>query len=124
MERQHLWYHYGRFQNAVEGIDPAEERFTPFTLAKQGMRAYGLKGKNQTMIWCRNAENNWKTEFLQNITPTLKTDFLISLEEIGRTNAHTAKVYDPWKDEWTTVAIKDGIVSIPPFLRSMVVVIK
>ncbi|MEJ7679475.1 MAG: hypothetical protein WKG06_16765 [Segetibacter sp.] len=88
------------------------------------MRAYGLKGKNQTIIWCRNAENNWKTEFLQHIPPALKTDFSIRLEETGRTNAHTVKVYDPWKDEWTTVAIKGGSISMPSFLRSVVVVIK
>lgn len=91
VERQHLWYHYQRFQNAIRGIDPAEERFAPFTLAGQGVRAYGLKGKNQTIIWCRNAENNWKTEFLQHITPTSKTDFLIRIKETGRTNAHTAQ---------------------------------
>ncbi|MEJ7679474.1 MAG: hypothetical protein WKG06_16760 [Segetibacter sp.] len=36
VERQHLWYHYQRFQNAIKRIDPAEERFTPFTLAGQG----------------------------------------------------------------------------------------
>ncbi len=124
VEHQHLWYHYQRFQNVIKGIDPAEERFTPFTLAKQGVRAYGLKGKNQTMIWCRNAENNWKTEFLQHITPALKTDFSIRLEETGRANAHTARVYDPWKDEWTNLAIKDGTISMPSFLRSVVVVIK
>ncbi len=124
VEHQHLWYHYQRFQNAIKGIDPAEERFTPFTLASQGVRAYGLKGKNQTIIWCRNAENNWKTEFLQNIPPVLKTDFYIRLEDTGRATAHTAKVYDPWKDEWTTVAIKDGTISMPSFLRSVVIVIK
>lgn len=124
VERQHLWYHYQRFQHAIKGIDPAEERFTPFTLDKQGVRVYGLKGRHQTIIWCRNAENNWKTEFLQHIAPTLKTDFSISLADIGKTNAHTAKIYDPWKDEWTNGAIKDGKVSLPSFLRSVVLVIK
>lgn len=124
VERQHLWYHYRRFQNAIKGIDPVAEQFSPFSFASQGVRAYGLKGKTQTIIWCRNAENNWKTEFLQNIPPTLKTGFSIRVEEAGKANAHMAKVYDPWKDEWTTVAIKNGRIAIPSFLRSVVVVIK
>lgn len=124
VERQHLWYHYKRFQNAIKGIDPVEERFIPFNFANNGVRAYGLKGKNQTIIWCRNAENNWKTEFLQNIPPTLKTGFSIRPEDTGKTDVHTATVYDPWKDEWTTAEIKNGNISVPAFLRSVVIIIK
>ncbi|MCW3115910.1 MAG: glycosyl hydrolase family 5 [Segetibacter sp.] len=124
VQRQNLWHHYQRFQNAIKGVDPVKEQFSPFSLVKQGVTAYGLKGKSQTMIWCRNAENNWKTEFINHITPTLKTGFSLQLAETGRTSARTALVYDPWKDQWTAVAIKDGVISVPPFLRSVVIVIK
>ncbi len=123
VERQHLWYHYQRFQNAIKGIDPVKERFTPFTIVKQGVRAYGLKGKNQSIIWCRNAENSWKTEFINNITPEIKSGFYLSLLDTGRDTASRVKVYDPWKNEWTTATIKDGRIALPSFLRSVVVVI-
>lgn len=60
VQRQNLWYHYQRFQNAINGIDPVKERFASFTLEKQGVRSYGLKGIHQTIVWCRDGENNWK----------------------------------------------------------------
>lgn len=124
VQRQDLWYHYARFQKAINGIDPVKERFTPFKLEKQGVRAYGLKGKNQIILWCRNAENNWRTEFIDHITPGPKTGVSLKLIEIGKANARNAQIYDPWKDEWTTLAINDGKISLPSFLRSVVLVIK
>ncbi|MGI8635663.1 MAG: hypothetical protein ACR2KZ_09700, partial [Segetibacter sp.] len=123
VERQHLWYHYQRFQNAIKGVDPVKERFTPFTIVKQGVRAYGLKGLNKTIIWCRNAENNWKTEFINNVTPEIKSGFYLSLLDTGRDTASRVKVYDPWKNEWTNATIKNGRIALPSFLRSLVVII-
>jgi hypothetical protein len=124
VQQQNLWYHYQRFQNTIKGIDPAKEQFIPFTLRKEGVNAYGLKGKNQTAIWIRSAENNWKTELLNNIRPSLTTGFSLHLIETGRTDAKSAKVYDPWKDDWITVSITNGSIALPAFLRSLVVIIQ
>jgi hypothetical protein len=124
VQRQNLWYHYQRFQNAIKGIDPAKEQFTPFTIKKRGVTAYGLRGKKQTIIWARNAENNWRTELLNNIRPSSKTDFSLLLTETGTTTAASARIYDPWKDEWTTVSTKNGSIALPAFVRSLVVLIE
>ncbi len=124
VQRQNLWYHYQRFQNAIKGVDPAKEQFTNYTFSKNGVNAYALKGKTQTMIWLRNADNNWKTELRDKIKPTSKTGFNIHLQEAGRIKASTASVYDPWKDKWTNVVINNGSITLPEFLRSVVVVIK
>ena len=124
VQQQNLWYHYQRFQNAIKGIDPAKEQFIPFTVKKQGVTAYGLKGKKQTIIWVRSAENNWKTELQNKIRPALKINFSLQLIETGRISAKSAKVYDPWKDEWTTVPIKNGSIPLPAFLRSLIVLIQ
>ena len=124
VQRQNLWYHYQRFQHAIQGIDPAKEQFIPYSFKKQGVNAYGLRGKSQTIIWCRSDENNWKSELQDKIPPKLKTNFSLPLAEAGRTNANSARVYDPWKDEWTTIPIENGSVVLPSFLRSLVVIIK
>lgn len=124
IQRQNLWYHYKRFQNAINGIDPAKEQFTPFTFKKENVTGYALRGKNHTMIWLRNADNNWKTELQSKITPTPKIGFAIAVNETGRVNVTTARVYDPWKDVWTTVAANNGSIVLPPFSRSLVVIFK
>lgn len=124
VQRQNLWYHYRRFQNSIKGIDPAKEQFTPFIFKKLGVTAYGLKGKDQTIMWCRNSENNWKTELQNQVPPALKTNYSIRLSETSRSNAESVKVYDPWKDQWTKIPVENASFTLPSFSRSLVVVIK
>jgi len=88
------------------------------------VRCYGLKGKRTTMIWCRDAANNWQTELQQHIQPVVKKDFSFSLDETGNTTYTSAEIYDPWKDKWMKAQIKNNRVALPPFLRSVVVVLK
>lgn len=121
VERNKLWYHYERFKHAIAGINPIEEHFVPFQFSRDSVRCYGLRGKNTTIIWCRDAENNWKTELQQDIKPVIKKDFSFPLQVTGKTNFTSAKVYDPWRDKWTKVKIENGNITIPPFLRSIVV---
>jgi hypothetical protein len=104
-------------------VDPAKEQFTPFTVKKQGVTFYGLKGRNRSLLWARNAENNWKTELVKEIPASLKTNCPIQKTETGRTGAQSSRIYDPWKDQWTTVPIENGSIVLPAFLRSLVVII-
>ncbi len=121
VERQNLWYHYQRFNRAIDGIDPVKEEFVPFTFVQDSVRCYGITGKKTTMIWCRDAKNNWKTELQQGILPEIRKDLSFGLSVTNRTNYATAEVYDPWHDTWTKVPINNGTVTLPPFLRSAVV---
>jgi len=122
--RQNLWYHYKRFENCIQGIDPVAERFISFTINKNGVRCYGLKGLAKTIIWCRDTSNNWNTELLQQIPATSKNNFSLSISEISNKNFTSAKIYDPWKNVWTILKIKNGQVKFPTFLRSVILIIE
>ena len=123
VDKQKLWYHYKRFNNVINGIDPIKEEFAPFTFNQDSVRCYGIKGKKTTMIWCRDAKSNWKTELQQGIHPELRKEISFDLAVTDRINYTSAKVYDPWKDKWTEVQIKKGRITLPPFLRSVVVIL-
>ena len=123
IQRQNLWFHFNRFNTAIEGIDPAEEDFSPFTLNIDSIRSYGLRGKEKTIVWCRDSKNNWKTELEQKIPAKPRTNFSIQLSDLEDNNFTSAKVYDPWKDKWTDIKIENKIVTIPTFTRSVVVVL-
>jgi hypothetical protein len=123
VEKQNLWYHYRRFNNVIKGIDPIKEEFAPFTFIQDFVRCYGIKGKKTTMIWCRDAKSNWKTELQQGIHPEIRKDISFELAVTDRTNYTSAKAYDPWNDKWTPVQIINGRVTLPPFLRSVIVIL-
>jgi hypothetical protein len=123
VEKQNLWYHYKRFNSVINGIDPIKEEFVPFTFIQDSVRCYGINGKKTNMIWCRDAKNNWKTELQQDIRPEIRKNFSFELAITGRTDYTSAKVYDPWNDKWTKVQIKNGSVTLPPFLRSAIVIL-
>ena len=123
VEKQNLWYHYIRFNNVIKGINPIKEEFAPFTFIRDSVRYYGIKGKKTTMIWCRDAKSNWKTELQQGIHPEIRKDISFELAVTGRKDYNSAKVYDPWNDKWTNVQIINGKVTLPPFIRSTVVIL-
>ena len=123
VEKQNLWFHYKRFNNAIKGIDPVKEKFVPFTFNTDSVRCYGIKGNTSSMVWCRDSRNNWKTELEQDILPEIKKDFSIELAAITNKNYTSVKVYDSWNDEWTEVKIVKGTIKMPAFLRSVVLVL-
>ena len=119
-----LWYHFQRFKNAIEGIDPIKDRMTHFRFETDGVRCFALGGNTKTIIWGRDTGNNWRTELEQGIPPQLKENVSISLSDLKSGAYRSARVYDPWKDRWTTTEIRNGRVAIPPFIRSFVVVLE
>lgn len=123
IQRQNLWYHFNRFKMAIEGIDPAEEGFRPFTFNVDGVRNYGLKGKGKTMIWCRDSENNWMTELEEKIPAKPRKNFSIQLSDLEENDFSDAKVYDPWSDKWTDIKLENETITLPSFTRSVVVVL-
>ncbi len=123
--KNQLWYHFARFRTALAGIDPVKERFEPFRFESNGVRCYGLKGKNKTIVWCRDGLNNWQTELVEKQLPAVRTDFLFSTEVLFAQRFRRAKVYNPWTDRWEQLSLnKAGELIVPPFTRSVVVVLE
>ncbi|MFV0594000.1 MAG: cellulase family glycosylhydrolase [Draconibacterium sp.] len=122
---QKLWFHFQRFSNAIEGIDPVNEDFAPVFLETDGVRCYGLRGKNTTIIWCRDTANNWKTE-LENALPARpKENFRLSLEDINVNGIKKFSLYDPWNDKRTRqFNIEEEQIVVPSFKRSVVIIIE
>ena len=124
IEPNQLWYHFGRFKNAIEGIDPVKEAMQPFYFKRNTVACYGLKGKTKTILWCRDLTNNWKTELREGRPAQMKRDFEIPLNLINIKYTHYS-VYDPWTDQWERhMPMYDGKALIPAFKRSIVVVLE
>ena len=124
IEPNQLWYHFGRFKNAIEGIDPVKEAMQPFYFKRNTVACYGLKGKTKTILWCRDLANNWKTELREGRPAQMKRDFEIPLNLINIKYTHYS-VYDPWTDKWERhMPMYDGKALIPAFKRSIVVVLE
>lgn len=63
--RQKLWWQFGRFSEAVRGLDPAAEKFAPALQETNGLRVYTLRGKSTLLVWCRDTRATWQSELAQ-----------------------------------------------------------
>jgi hypothetical protein len=120
VDPMNLWYHFDRFSEAVKDVDPPAEAFEPSMLEVDGMRVYLLKGKQTSLLWCRDASNTWMSELRDEIAPRVIIDQKIDLSELASSNA-VVKSYDPWTSEWGEMELKDGQVTLPVFIRSIVI---
>jgi hypothetical protein len=118
VHKNNLWHHYGRFKEAIKGIDPVRESFTPSFEETDSLRIYTLNGKKTTMIWVRDRNNNWRTELDEDIAPKILRGYTIKLPGA---KMQKITVYDPWKNEWKSVKSKNGVLTLPDFKRSMVI---
>jgi hypothetical protein len=124
VNRQELWYHYGRFRNMMKNIDPVKENFNPFIINKDGLRCFGLKGNETTIVWCRDTSNNWKTELSKHIAPKPVKDFSLVFHETGKQFLTSVKIYNPWNDKWNVVQVANNRINFPEFGRSVILVIE
>lgn len=106
-----LWWHFGRFAEAVKGVDPAAEHFRPFHTETRRLRIYGLRGKRTTLLWCRDKLNTWESELVRGEAPKV-----VSGEKLPFGGEFTC--YLPWENRWTEVVNGD---TLPDFTRSIVV---
>jgi hypothetical protein len=60
-----LWYHFGRFAQAVTDIDPPAEQFRPLRIEHPRLRVYALAGRHTFLAWCRDTQNTWQTELAE-----------------------------------------------------------
>lgn len=115
IDKHDLWWHYGRFTEAVKGINPITEDFEPMFENSKQTRNYILKGKNTDIIWMRDKTSDWKNELVNRIPA--KEISGISIEAEGK----NAEAYLPWEDKWVKLKVKNGKTELPSFVRSIVV---
>ncbi len=125
VDRNNLWWHYGRFAAAVKDIDPRVENFQPVELKHPKLRVYALKGTRNLLLWCRDSQSTWQTELEQDQPAAELKDLKLDLSQIltGAENAQirsTAKAYDPWKNAWTDTPLENKTATLPSFKRSLI----
>ena len=124
IDKNNLWYHYARFHETVKGINPVNEGFIPTKLYHNRLRVYTLVGEKTILAWCRDINNDWRSEFREGKKPeeinNENIDFssLLSSHQIKKIN-----LYDPWQNKWTTTNNK-SLVRLPSLKRSMVIKIE
>ncbi len=122
VDRNDLWFHFGRFAAAVKGVDPAAESFRPGMLQHARLRVYSLEGNSTCMLWCRDTRNDWKAELQQDIAPEILSRTVLSLEGLRLPPGKLrVQFYDPWKDTWSEGKLKKKSLQLPSFSRSIVV---
>eukprot|EP00831_Metopus_contortus_P023830 TRINITY_DN20939_c0_g1_i1.p1 TRINITY_DN20939_c0_g1~~TRINITY_DN20939_c0_g1_i1.p1 ORF type:complete len:459 (-),score=76.61 TRINITY_DN20939_c0_g1_i1:10-1386(-) len=112
-----LWNHLSHLGKALEGIDPAEEDFCPRSSEQSNLRLYILKGRNHTLVWCRDMNNTWHSELEQGHMPKNISGTLLDID-----CAETDGVdwYSPWTG-LSNVAERCGqLIKLPDFERSLV----
>jgi hypothetical protein len=121
IDKNNLWYHFQRFNEAIKGIDPVKEKFIPVKIAHPKMRIYGLIGNKTIILWCRDIENDWENEFVKDISPATLRDLSVDISGlVDKKGIKVLEIYDPWKNEWTTKK-KESLIALPDFKRSIVV---
>lgn len=116
IQKHHLYWHFARFARAVEGIDPVEEKFVPYHTETHRLRISGLRGKEHTLLWCRDKRNDWRRELVEQISPEVLHGERIPVDGCGECSC-----YLPWEDREISVPGKDGWCELPDFRRSIVV---
>ena len=120
--KNNLWYHFGRFSEAIKGINPLEEKFVVSKTETEDFRVYQLKGRKTILIWLRDKKNTWESELGDGQPPFTKTGIQLDLKQTGIEDQFSdIAFYDPWKDKWLD-AIPQGLkILLPDFKRSLVI---
>lgn len=122
VDRNNLWHHFARFAEAVKDLDPPVEGFQPAELKHPRLRVYALKGRQTLLMWCRDANNTWRTELQQGRSPLLMTGEAVDVRGLLEASLPArARAYDPWANRWTD--LKRGVpkLVLPEFTRSLIV---
>ena len=119
-----LWFQYGRFSNAIKGIDPIKEGFEPGFSETDRIRAYSLNGSSTVLLWLRDKENNWMTELENEIPPDLVKLTGQDILELLPNEFASLEIYDPWEDRWSEKFTSSQLPESVEFKRSLVIKVK
>jgi len=121
VDRNDLWWQFGRFAEAVRGIDPPAEAFRVRTVEHPRLRVYVLAGKRTVLAWCRDRRNTWRSELAEGKPPETVRGAAVDLSKVGDLPANAAaRTYDPWVRRWRDARRTGGTVALPDFQRSIV----
>jgi hypothetical protein len=118
--KQNLWWHFARFAEVVKDLDSPAEHFQPDLLPHSRLRVYMLKGQHTVLLWCRDAQNTWRSELAEGKAPNPVNDALLDLGPLKLGKA-SARLYDPWENRWTKAELEGNRLRLPAFKRSLVV---
>jgi hypothetical protein len=122
VHKNNLWFHFRRFNEAIKGINPIEERFVLTSQETADLRIYQLKGKKTNLFWLRDKTSSWQSELEEHVPPRTLQGVRINFKNFGIIQASgKIRIYDPWKDLWTTVEGDGSDLILPDFSRSIVV---
>jgi len=122
VDKNDLWWQFGRFAETVKHLDPPAEGFEPLKLKHPRLRVYVLKGRRTILAWCRDSKNTWRTELAEGKVPETIRGISVDFGEVlGSLESAHARTYDPWKNRWSEVNIKDTAIALPAFMRSIVI---
>jgi hypothetical protein len=121
IDNNDLWYHFGRFNEAIKNVDPVKENFIPVEMYHPRLRIYGLVGNKTILMWCRDINNDWQSEFEKGIAPELMKGAEMDVSSLVPSNAiRKVSIYDPWQNVWSEEDTK-SVFTLPGFRRSLVV---
>jgi hypothetical protein len=122
VEPNKLWWHFARFAEAIEGIDPPAEVFEPMMIEHKRLRVYVLRGKNTLLAWCRDKENDWRSELEEGKPPEILKNLELDLSScLSATPVGQMRAYDPWSGTWKELQPDVAKIILPAFRRSMVI---
>jgi hypothetical protein len=122
VDRNNLWHHFARFAAVVKDLDPPAEDFQPIQLPHPRLRVYALKGKRTLLVWCRDSQNDWRSELADGKAPETLDGVKLDLSEaLAGIKPTATKTYDPWKDRWSVAKLSGNSVALPAFSRSVVI---
>lgn len=116
VEKHNLWWHFGRFAEAIKGIDPRSERFEASFSEQDSLRLYTLRGHKNTLLWVRDAQSDWRTEIAEGRPAAPRRATRLSWSEAGE-----IRIYDPWRNAWSRGEARGGTLGLAEFQRSVVI---
>jgi hypothetical protein len=121
VEANDLWWQFARFAEAVEGLDPPAEGLQPTMVEHPRLRVYVLQGRRTVLAWCRDGQNDWRSELQDGTPPETLTGQTLGFGSLLPDKPLRLRTYDPWGDTWADAEAVQGQVTLPPFRRSIMV---
>jgi hypothetical protein len=122
VDKNNLWYHFGRFSETVKNINPVAEKFVPSKFETENLRAYVLKGNETILVWLRDKNNDWQSELRDGKAPQTLKGIKIDLNDAGpEIPKGKIEIYDPWFNVWSVIQPENRVIALPDFRRSVVI---
>jgi hypothetical protein len=88
------------------------------------LRIYALRGKHTILAWCRDRQNDWRSELEEAVPPRILDGVELDITAFQRSphfDKTNVEIYDPWQGRWASAKRSGAKVLMPTFQRSVVV---